>query len=333
MVLTRTIVELSNKLQNLKEKKILVFPEGWNPKIKKTISFLLKNNLCNVVLLVRSTNEIDEELDKDLRVRYIVVNEKIQSQEKSKLINLLYETRKHKGMTLKEAEKLLSFTNYYGTMLIKANLGNGYVGGIEYSTKDTLKPALQIIKTKKNIEIAGDLVLMEKELNRYIFTNCAVNISPTPKQLICLAYGAIKFANTIGIDKPKVAFLSYSTANSGIGEPANHVRETVKLAQEDVRFEGLEIKSELQFDSAISEAIRKKKAPNIHWEGSADVFIFPTLNAGNIGYKIAQQLGGYSATGPILIGLAKPMNDLSRGSTLQDIISTAIVTIAMAQDK
>ena len=326
------MIKLSKVITNLKQKLAnqnncwIVIPEGWNEKMLRAVEYILKENLCNFVLLVRSQSEIKTDLKNNKQVQYVIVNEEVTSPEKTALTELLCKLRAHKGMTMKKANELLSMTNYYGTMLVKTKKVDGYVGGIEYSTRDTIRPALQIVKTSKDAKIVGDYFLLERGEEKYIFTNCAVNINPTAEQLVDLAYASFQFAKKMGLITPKIAFLSYSTAGSGIGEEADKVREAVKLASSDPRFKKLEIASELQFDAAFNEPIRRKKAPDVTWGGAADIYVFPTLNAGNIGYKIAQQLGNFSATGPILCGLASPMNDLSRGATLTDIISTIIVT-------
>ena len=326
------MIQLSKVITNLKQKLAnenncwMVIPEGWNEKMLRAVEYVLNEDLCNFILLVRSQSEIKTHLKNKKQVQYIIVNEEVTSSEKNELTKLLWKLREHKGMTIKKANELLSMTNYYGTMLIKTKKADGYVGGIEYSTRDTLRPALQIVKTSKDAKIVGDYFLLERGEEKYIFTNCAVNINPTAEQLVDLAYASFQFVKKMGLIFPKIAFLSYSTAGSGIGEEADKVREAVKLANNDSRFKNLEITRELQFDAAFNETIRRKKASDVTWKGAADIYVFPTLNAGNIGYKIAQQLGNFSATGPILCGLASPMNDLSRGATLNDIISTIIVT-------
>ena len=229
------MIQLSKVITNLKQKLAnqsncwMVIPEGWNEKMLKAIEYLLKEDLCNFILLVRRESEIKTNLKNNKQVQYIIVNEEVTSPEKTELTELLWKLREHKGMTIKKAHELLSMTNYYGTMLVKAKKADGYVGGIEYSTRDTLRPALQIVKTSKDAKIVGDYFLLERGEEKYIFTNCAVNINPTAEQLVDLAYASFQFAKRMGLMTPKIAFLSYSTAGSGIGEEADKVRQAVKL--------------------------------------------------------------------------------------------------------
>lgn len=239
---------------------------------------------------------------------------------------LFVEVRKGKA-TMEEADTILRDVNYFGVMLVQMGLADGMVSGAIHSTADTVRPALQIIKTKPGISRTSGVFLMNRENTneRYIFADCAINISPNAQELAEIAMSTADTARIFDID-PKVAMLSFSTMGSGSGPDVEKVVEATRIAKE-ARPE-LAIDGELQFDAAFVEATAKIKAPDSPVAGQANVFVFPDLQAGNIGYKIAQRLGMFEAIGPILQGLNKPVNDLSRGSSSEDIYKLSIITAA-----
>ncbi|MGT2799225.1 phosphate acetyltransferase [Streptococcus marmotae] len=238
------------------------------------------------------------------------------------------EVRKGKA-TLEDADKLLRDVNYFGVMLVKMGLADGMVSGAIHSTADTVRPALQIIKTKPGISRTSGVFLMNREntSERYVFADCAINIDPTAQELAEIAVNTAETAAIFDID-PKVAMLSFSTKGSGKAPQVDKVVEATRIAKElapDLALDG-----ELQFDAAFVPATAAIKAPDSDVAGQANVFVFPDLQAGNIGYKIAQRLGMFDAIGPILQGLNMPVNDLSRGSSADDIYKLAIITAAQA---
>ena len=228
------------------------------------------------------------------------------------------------------ARKLVKDVNYFGTMLVHMGLANGLVSGAIHSTGDTIRPALQIIKTKPGTTKTFGYFAMLKENDRYIFADCAVNPNPSSADLAEFAVESAVAARMFNIE-PKVALLSFSTHGSAKTVATEEVAEAVKILDGmdnlDFAYDG-----ELQFDAALVESVGKLKAPDSSVAGSANVFVFPDLNSGNIGYKIAQRLGGYDAVGPILAGLNKPVNDLSRGCSSDDVYSTVVITANQALD-
>lgn len=247
-----------------------------------------------------------------------------------KMKELFLEIRKGKA-TPEVAEKLLRDVNYFGVMLVKMGLADGMVSGAIHSTADTVRPALQIIKTKPGISRTSGVFLMNRENTneRYIFADCAINIDPEAQELAEIAVNTAETAKIFDID-PQVALLSFSTKGSAKAPQAEKVQEATKIAKElapDLALDG-----ELQFDAAFVPETAAIKAPDSDVAGHANVFVFPDLQSGNIGYKIAQRLGMFEAVGPILQGLNMPVNDLSRGSSAEDIYKLAIITAAQALD-
>lgn len=209
-------------------------------------------------------------------------------------------------------------------MQLKNNNADCLLGGIEYATKNILAPALQIIKTKNDVAIASSANLLVKDNQRYVFTDISLNIDPTTEQLVSITKSAINLAHKLGITSPQVAMLSFSTANSATSDSVIKVQEATKILQKE-NLDAL-IEGEMQFDSALLEEVRVKKMPHSKMKGSADIFVFSNLDAGNIDYKIAERLGQYHAVGPMISGLNQVVSDLSRGSTVEDIYLTAILT-------
>ncbi len=238
------------------------------------------------------------------------------------------EIRKGKA-TPEQADTILRDVNYFGVMLVQMGFADGMVSGAIHSTADTVRPALQTIKTKPGISRTSGVFLMNREntKERYIMADCAINIDPNAQELAEIAVNTAETAAIFDID-PKVAMLSFSTYGSGQGSQVEKVAEATKIAKE-LRPE-LALDGELQFDAAFDESTAKIKAPDSPVAGQANVFVFPDLQSGNIGYKIAQRLGMFEAIGPILQGLNKPVNDLSRGSSADDIYKLGIITAAQA---
>lgn len=253
-------------------------------------------------------------------------------EEMDAMAEALYEIRKSKGMTLEQARETCLQANYFGTMLVKMGKADALLGGATYSTADTVRPALQIVKTKPGKKIVSSCFILVRESatdgNTVLaMGDCAINIKPTEDELAEIAVECAECAKIFGID-PKVGFLSYSTLGSGKGEDVDKMREAAakakKMAPE------LPIIGEVQFDAAVSPRVARTKCPDSNVAGSVNTFIFPDINAGNIGYKIAQRLGHFDAYGPIMLGLNAPINDLSRGCNAQEVYSMAIITAALA---
>ena len=243
------------------------------------------------------------------------------------MVEKMVELRKGK-MSAEDCRAALSKGNYFGTMLVKMGLADSLLGGATYSTADTVRPALQIVKTKKGSHLVSSCFIMVRGEEMLAMGDCAINITTDEDQLVEIAIETARTAATFGID-PKVAMLSYSTLGSGAGPDVDKVRNATAKIKElapDLKVDG-----ELQFDAAVSPVVAKTKCKGSPVAGYANTFIFPDINAGNIGYKIAQRLGGFDAYGPILLGLNAPINDLSRGCNAQEVYSMAIITAALAE--
>ena len=309
----------------------IVFTEGTDPRILEASARLLSGTFLTPVL-VGNADEITKAAEEaGFNIRGAEIMDPAIFPDMDKMVALMVELRKGK-MTEEQCRKSLSQANYFGTMLVKMGYADALLGGATYSTADTVRPALQIIKTKPGSKIVSSCFIMVRpsatgENEVLAMADCAINIKPTEDELVEIAVETARTAKVFGID-PKVAFLSYSTLGSGKGEDVDKMRNAAnkaKLAMPNVPIEG-----ELQFDAAVSPRVARTKCPDSKVAGHANTFIFPDINAGNIGYKIAQRLGSFEAYGPILQGLNAPINDLSRGCNAQEVYSMAIITAALA---
>lgn len=306
----------------------IVFPEGNDERVVRAATRLKFEGLLEPIILGQS-EEVRNLLtklgfaDQD----YTIINPN-EYADFDKMKETFVDVRKGKA-TLEDADKMLRDVNYFGVMLVKMGLADGMVSGAIHSTADTVRPALQIIKTKPGISRTSGVFLMNREntSERYVFADCAINIDPTAQELAEIAVNTAETAKIFDID-PKIAMLSFSTKGSGKAPQVDKVREATEIAKglnPDLALDG-----ELQFDAAFVPETAAIKAPDSAVAGQANTFIFPDLQSGNIGYKIAQRLGMFDAIGPILQGLNKPVNDLSRGSSAEDIYKLAIITAAQA---
>ncbi|MCO4521550.1 phosphotransacetylase [Streptococcus infantarius subsp. infantarius] len=308
----------------------IVFPEGNDERVLRAAARLKFEGLIEPIILGETT-EVRELLAKFgfADQNYVIINP--QTYDKfDEMKEAFLEIRKGKASP-EDADRLLKDINYFGVMLVKLGLADGMVSGAIHSTADTVRPALQIIKTKPGISITSGVFLMNRESTdqRFMFADCAINIDPNAQELSEIALNTAETARIFDID-PKIAMLSFSTKGSAKAPQSEKVREATQLAKG--RQPELAIDGELQFDAAFVPSTAEVKAPDSDVAGQANVFIFPDLQSGNIGYKIAQRLGMFEAIGPILQGLNKPVNDLSRGSSAEDIYKLAIITAAQAVD-
>lgn len=308
--------EIKDRLKN--KNVTIILPEGNDERI---IEAALKLQAEGVIHPIVIGNE--HEIPKDLKVLDPTTYEHM-----DELVSAFVERRNGK-VTIEEARKILNDVNYFGTMLVYTKKAHGLVSGAAHTTAETVRPALQIIKTKPGISKTSGAFLMVKNDTRYIFADCAITIAPTSEDLAEIALEGAKTAVAFGIE-PKVAMLSFSTKGSAKSEETEKVVQATKLARE--RAPQLAIEGELQFDASVVPSIADKKAPDAKVRGDANVFVFPSLEAGNIGYKIAERLGGFEAIGPILQGLNAPVNDLSRGCNAEDVYKLAYITAAQALD-
>ena len=310
-------------------KRKLVFTEGNDPRILEAASRLKQEGLLEPLLL----GNVDEVKAKAKECGFIIegieIVDPLAYKDMDQMVDLMAEIRKGK-QTREECAALLKKSNYFGTMLVKMGLADGLLGGATYSTADTVRPALQIIKTKPGSKIVSSSFILFRSKDgkeeKLAMGDCAINLFPSDDELVEIAVETARTAKAFGIE-PKLAMLSYSTLGSGKGEAVDKVRSAANKLKEL----GLDypVDGELQFDAAISPVVAKTKAKDSPVAGKANTFIFPDINAGNIGYKIAQRLGGFDAFGPILQGLNAPINDLSRGCNAYEVYQMAIITAGL----
>ncbi|GAA3189008.1 phosphate acetyltransferase [Lentilactobacillus kefiri] len=315
--------------QKIKGKNIsIVFPEGDDVRILGAASRLAKDGLVNPIILgaKETVEKVAKDADIDLSNLEIIDYLNQPADQIDEMVSAIVERRKGKTDEAK-ARQWLKDPNYFGTTLVYMNKINGMVSGANHPTGDTVRPALQIIKTKPGVKLISGAFIMQKGDERYLFADCAINLDPDANALAEIAVESGKVAKTFDID-PKVALLSFSTKGSAKGDMVTKVQEATKLAQEQAP--DMAIDGEMQFDAAFVPTVAEKKAPGSKVAGKATVFVFPELQSGNIGYKIAQRFGGFEAIGPILQGLNKPVSDLSRGSNDEDVYKVAIITAAQA---
>lgn len=315
-----------------KSPKKIVFTEGTDSRILEAASRLLASNFLHPILVGNEDEVLAAAEECGYNIRGAEIIDPANYDRIDEMIELFCELRKSKGVTPEQARGILSQANYFGTMLVKMGVADSLLGGATYSTADTVRPALQLIKTKPGNTIVSSCFILVRpsatgENEVLAMADCAINIHPTEDELVEIAGEAAKCAEIFGID-PQVAFLSYSTFGSGKGEDVDKMRNAAKKAKE--KYPELPIEGELQFDAAVSMRVARTKCPDSEVAGHANTFIFPDISAGNIGYKIAQRLGHFDAYGPILLGLNAPINDLSRGCNASEVYSMAIITAALA---
>lgn len=315
-----------------KSPKKIVFTEGTDARILEASSRLLASNFLEPILVgkVEEVEKAAEECGFNIRGAQIIDPEEYDRMDE--MVDLFCELRKSKGVTPEQARKMLSSANYFGTMLVKMGVADALLGGATYSTADTVRPALQLIKTKPGHSIVSSCFILVRpsatgDNEVLAMSDCAINIKPTEDELVEIAGETAKCARIFGID-PQIAFLSYSTFGSGKGEDVDKMRNAAEKAKK--KYPDLPIEGEMQFDAAVSPRVARTKCPDSKVAGHANTFIFPDINAGNIGYKIAQRMGNFDAYGPILLGLNAPVNDLSRGCNAAEVYSMAIITAALA---
>ena len=309
----------------------IVLPEGEDERVLIAATQLQKSDYVSPIVLGNEDNIKSLASKHALDLTQIEIIDPATSELKDELVDAFVERRKGKA-TKEQAVELLDNVNYFGTMLVYTGKAEGLVSGAAHSTGDTVRPALQIIKTKPGVSRTSGIFFMIKGDEQYIFGDCAINPELDAQGLAEIAVESAKSAQSFGMD-PKVAMLSFSTKGSAKSDDVTKVQEALKLAQEKAEADQLDhvvIDGEFQFDAAIVPSVAEKKAPGAKIQGDANVFVFPSLEAGNIGYKIAQRLGGYDAVGPVLQGLNSPVNDLSRGCSTEDVYNLSIITAAQA---
>ncbi len=310
-------------------KKHIVLPEGDDDRILKAASKLVNQSIVDITLLgdLEKIKNRVEFLGLQFDFDKINIVNPIESPYFKEYATSLYELRKHKGMNLAMAEDLMENVSYFGTMMVHKSHADGMVSGAAHTTQHTILPALQFIKTKPGVSLVSSIFFMCLEDRVSVFGDCAINPNPNAEQLAEIAISSADSTQAFGIE-PRVAMLSYSSGSSGIGEDVDRVRkatEIVKKLRPDIKIEG-----PIQYDAAVDLEVGKSKLPNSEVAGQASVLIFPDLNTGNNTYKAVQRETGALAIGPMLQGLNKPINDLSRGCTVEDIYNTVIITAIQA---
>lgn len=323
------------KMRARSDKKTIVLPESMDRRVLEAIEIIEKEDFANIILIGNREEILKNNSDLDLsKIEIINPNRSILTDE---LAKILYELRKEKGMTLEEARRLLiEDFMYFACMLLKMNLADGVVSGACHSSANTLKPALQIIKTKKDSPLVSAFFLMVVpnceygENGIFVFGDSGLEQNPNPEKLAAIASLSAESFQLLVKKEPIVALLSHSTMGSAKHADVDKVVEAVRIAKE--KYPQYKIDGELQLDAAIVPEIAKSKAPNSEVAGKANVLIFPDLDAGNIGYKLVERLAKAEAYGPLCQGIAKPVNDLSRGCSKEDIVGVVAITAVQAQN-
>ncbi|HUX60465.1 MAG TPA: phosphate acetyltransferase [Ignavibacteriaceae bacterium] len=310
------------------KKKTIVLPESHDERVLKAAETLTKQNIASIITLGNEEKIFNDvkKLNIDLSNVRIIDPEK--SDRFDSYTNTFYELRKKKGLTVEQAKEIMRRDLFFGAMMVKEGIADGSVAGSTASTADVLRAGIQCIGMADGISIVSSFFLMVFPEKTYTFSDCGVVPDPNAEQLADIAISAADNHHKLTGEIPVVAMLSFSTKGSAQHESVEKVIEATKIAKN--KRTDLMIDGELQFDAAIVESIGKKKAPGSEVAGHANVLIFPDLNAGNIGYKIAQRLGGCEAIGPLIQGLKKPYFDLSRGCSADDIVNTAAFAILMS---
>lgn len=317
------------------QRKTIVLPEATDIRTLKAVDLISKQDFCNVVLIGNKEEVLKIANENSFDVSKAEIIEPSTSENYTEFVEAFYELRKHKGMTMEKAEELIKDPVFFGMMMVKKEKADGLVSGAAHSTADTLRPALQILKTAPGTKIVSTFSVMVVpnceygENGVFVFADCGLNQNPNSEELSEIAISTAKSFKQIIGKEPKVAMLSYSTKGSAKAEEVDKVRKATELAKE--KDPELAIDGEMQFDAAIIPEIAKSKAPGSDVAGKANTLVFPELEAGNIGYKLVERLAKAEAYGPMCQGMAKPVNDLSRGCKAEDIVGVVAITCVQAQ--
>ena len=327
-------------IENIKKRakqdiKTIVLPESNDIRVIKATSKILKEGFADIILIGNKKEILDLANKNDVDITQAKIIEPLKSDKFSKYATDFYELRKNKGMTLNKAKEIMKDNVYFGMMMVKEGDADGLVSGACHSTADTLRPALQILKTKPGTKLVSAFFLMVVPNCEYgkngafVFGDCGLNEYPDPDSLSEIAISSSKSFKQLVEKEPKVAMLSYSSYGSAHSPLTDKVVEATKILKE--KMPNLIADGELQLDAAIVPEIAASKAPGSPLKGEANTLIFPDLDAGNIGYKLVQRLAKAEAYGPLCQGIAKPVNDLSRGCSAEDIAGVVAITAVQAQ--
>ncbi len=327
------IAEIKEKAS--KKGKTIVLPEGTEKRTLLAIKDIVANKIANPILLGNESAVKAAASDAGADISGAVIIDPVNSALFDDFVQAFYEMRKEKGVTLDKAKATMSDPLFFASMMVKMDKADGEVAGAENTTGNVLRPALQIIKTAPGISaVSGAFIMIVPNCELgdngiFVFADCAVTISPTAKQLAEFAKASAETAVTLcGMKEPKIGMLSFSTKGSASDATVDKVIEATNIAKE--RFPELKVDGEFQLDAALVPSVGSSKAPGSDVAGKCNVLIFPDCNAGNIGYKLVQRLAKAEAIGPILQGIAKPVNDLSRGCSVEDVINVVAMTAVRA---
>lgn len=317
------------RLKAASRKKTIVLPESHDERVLKAAAELINKNISNVITIGNEEKILSDAEKLNINLHGVRIIDPEKSEKLSDFTNIFFNLRKHKGITIEQARETVKDKLFFGAMMVKEGLADASVGGSASPTADVLRAAIQCVGMPEGISVVSSLFLMIFPQRVFSFADCAVVPNPDVNQLADIAISTADNHKKLTGEEPYVAMLSFSTKGSAKHELIDKVVEAtnlVKTKRPDINVDG-----ELQFDAAIIDSIGQKKAPGSPVAGRANVLIFPDLQAGNIGYKIAQRLGGAEAVGPIVQGLKKPLFDLSRGCNVEDIVNTASIAALMAE--
>ncbi len=326
----RTPTMFEHQLMQLarSSRKRIVLPEGTDDRVLTAAAIVLQRKVADLIILGEPSVISRRASELGINLRGAEVVNPRDADMLDRFAAEYAELRSHKGITIEQARKQFEDPSYVGTMMVHLGMADGMVSGAINTTANTIRPSLEFIKTKPGVSVVSGSFLMAMSNRVVVYADCAVNPDPTPEQLADIAISSAETARAFDID-PRVAMLSYSTGSSGSGADVEKVREATRLVRE--REPELKVEGPIQFDAAVDAAVAAKKMPDSQVAGQASVFIFPDLNTGNNTYKAVQRTSGAVAVGPILQGLKKPVNDLSRGALVDDIVSTITITAIQAQ--
>lgn len=318
------------------DRKTIVLPETTDKRTLIAASKIIKEGIADIIMIGDEEKIMDGANWLEIELDGVTIMNPHTCEKLDEYVNLLYETRKNKGMTPEKAREILLTDNLtFGVVMVKANDADGMVAGACHATAETLRPALQILKTAPGVKLVSGFFLIcvpgceYGKDGTFLFADCGLNQDPTAEELAAIADSSAKSFQSLVGAKPIIAMLSHSTKGSAKHPLVDKVVEATKIAHE--KYPHLTLDGELQADAALVPQVAKSKAPGSEVAGKANVLIFPNLDCGNIGYKLVQRLGGAEAYGPMLQGIARPVNDLSRGCSWEDIVGVVALTAVQAQ--
>jgi len=308
--------------------KRIVFPEGIDERTLQAVEIITKEGIADALLLGKEKEIKDKAASLGVDISKAKILDPLLDPERENVVDVFYNLRKAKLVNRDEASAILEDSTFYAAMLVKLGKYDGYIGGVLRTTADTIRPALQIIKTRQGIKYCSGAMLLEFPDRDFLFADVSVIPRPDSEALAEIASMSAETAKLFGIE-PKIAMLSFSTKGSSSTPEVDVVKKAAELA----KMRGLDVDGELQLDAALSEDVARRKCPGSSVGGKANVLIFPNLDAGNIGYKLVERLAHCKAFGPIFQGLAKPVNGLSRGCSVDDIVGVVAITVVQAQQE